>query len=459
MELGTFLIMNKPNVLVVEDEELMRSILRQLLEDVGCNVLTADSAENALEIFPASEIAVTLTDIKMSGMDGLELLDRIKSIDEEAIVIIMTAYSSVDSAIAALRKGAYDYVTKPFVNEDLLQTVKNAILTRELFRENRVLRREIDKRYGFSEIIGKSEALQEVFRIVEKVAETNASILIQGESGTGKELIARAIHFNSGRAGKAFLAVNCGALPESLLESELFGHMKGAFTGATADKKGLFRAADGGTLLLDEIGEMPQQLQVKLLRALQEQEVMPVGSSKPVKFDARIIAATNKNLETEVAENRFREDLFYRLNVIEISLPPLRARREDIPLLTKHFIAKIAREQNANEKPITREAMAAMMGYNWQGNVRELQNAVERAFILSNDEITPENLPPKIRVNTENNFEMRDPEGLRPTLEEMERRYISEILASVGQDKTDAAEILGIDLSTLYRKLKRYDNM
>jgi len=451
--------MNKPNVLVVEDEELMRSILRQLLEDVGCNVLTADSAENALEIFPASEIAVTLTDIKMSGMDGLELLDRIKSIDEEAIVIIMTAYSSVDSAIAALRKGAYDYVTKPFVNEDLLQTVKNAILTRELFRENRVLRREIDKRYGFSEIIGKSEALQEVFRIVEKVAETNASILIQGESGTGKELIARAIHFNSGRAGKAFLAVNCGALPESLLESELFGHMKGAFTGATADKKGLFRAADGGTLLLDEIGEMPQQLQVKLLRALQEQEVMPVGSSKPVKFDARIIAATNKNLETEVAENRFREDLFYRLNVIEISLPPLRARREDIPLLTKHFIAKIAREQNANEKPITREAMAAMMGYNWQGNVRELQNAVERAFILSNDEITPENLPPKIRVNTENNFEMRDPEGLRPTLEEMERRYISEILASVGQDKTDAAEILGIDLSTLYRKLKRYDNM
>ena len=451
--------MNKPNVLVVEDEELMRSILRQLLEDVGCNVLTADSAENALEIFPASEIAVTLTDIKMSGMDGLELLDRIKSIDEEAIVIIMTAYSSVDSAIAALRKGAYDYVTKPFVNEDLLQTVKNAILTRELFRENRVLRREIDKRYGFSEIIGKSEALQEVFRIVENVAETNASILIQGESGTGKELIARAIHFNSGRAGKAFLAVNCGALPESLLESELFGHMKGAFTGATADKKGLFRAADGGTLLLDEIGEMPQQLQVKLLRALQEQEVMPVGSSKPVKFDARIIAATNKNLETEVAENRFREDLFYRLNVIEISLPPLRARREDIPLLTKHFIAKIAREQNANEKPITREAMAAMMGYNWQGNVRELQNAVERAFILSNDEITPENLPPKIRVNTENNFEMRDPEGLRPTLEEMERRYISEILASVGQDKTDAAEILGIDLSTLYRKLKRYDNM
>ncbi len=451
--------MKNPNVLVVEDEELMRTILRQLLEDEDCNVLTADSAENALEIFSKNEIDVTLTDIKMSGMDGLELLDQIKAIDDEAIVIIMTAYSSVDSAIAALRKGAYDYVTKPFVNEDLLQTVKNAIRTKELFNENRGLRRELYKHYGFSEIIGKSEALHEIFRIIEKVADTNAGILIQGESGTGKELIARAIHFNSGRAGKSFLAVNCGALPESLLESELFGHTKGSFTGATADKKGLFRSADGGTLFLDEIGEMPQPLQVKLLRALQEQEVTPVGSAKPIKFDARIIAATNKDLETEVAENRFREDLFYRLNVIEISLPPLRSRREDIPLLVKHFIAKTAREQNTAEKTITKDAMSAMLNYNWQGNIRELQNAIERAFILSNEEIKTENLPPKIRVTSDDTFEMRDPEGLRPTLEEMERRYIVEILNSVGQEKTDAAEILGIDLSTLYRKLKRYDNM
>ncbi len=251
------MIMNKPNVLVVEDEELMRSILRQLLEGENCNVFTADSAENALEIFSNNEIAATLTDIKMSGMDGIELLDQLKTIDDEAIVIIMTAYSSVDSAIAALRKGAYDYITKPFVNEDLLQTIKNAIRTKELFSENRALRRELKQKYGFSEIIGNSEVLQNVFRIVEKVADTNASILIQGESGTGKELIARAIHFNSRRAGKPFLAVNCGALPESLLESELFGHTKGSFTGATADKKGLFRSADGGTLLLDEIGEMP----------------------------------------------------------------------------------------------------------------------------------------------------------------------------------------------------------
>ena len=319
----------KSNVLIVEDEELMRSILRQLLEGEDCQVFTADSAENALEIFSTNEIAVTLTDIKMSGMDGIELLDHIKAIDDEALVIIMTAYSSVDSAIAALRKGAYDYITKPFVNEDLLQTVRNAIRTKKLFSENRALRRELNKKYSFAEIIGKSEALQDVFRIVEKVADTNAGILIQGESGTGKELIARSIHFNSHRADKPFLAVNCGALPESLLESELFGHTRGAFTGATGDKKGLFRSSDGGTLLLDEIGEMPIALQVKLLRALQEQEVTPVGSSTAVKFDTRIIAATNKNLETEVAENRFREDLFYRLNVIEINLPPLRTRREE----------------------------------------------------------------------------------------------------------------------------------
>ena len=449
--------MNKAGVLVVEDEELMRSILRQLLEQAGYAVFTADSAENALEIFSVNEISATLTDIKMAGMDGLELLDRIKTIDTEAPVIIMTAYSSVDSAIAALRKGAYDYITKPFVNEDLLQTVKNAIRTRELFAENRALRRELNTHYGFSEIIGTSEALQMVFRLVEKVADTNASVLIQGESGTGKELIARAIHFNSSRAGKPFLAVNCGALPETLLESELFGHTKGAFTDAKTDKKGLFRSADGGTLMLDEIGEMSQPLQVKLLRALQEHEVTPVGASAPVKFDARIVAATNKNLETEVAANRFREDLFYRLNVIEINLPPLRQRREDIPLLAKHFSAKAARAQNAPEKPISREAMSALVNHNWQGNVRELENAVERAFILSGDEIDPASLPPKIRAGAENVLEMRDPEGLRPTLEEMERRYILEILRAVGDDKTQAANILGIDLSTLYRKLKKYE--
>jgi len=449
----------KQKVLIVEDEELMRSILRQLLETEGFQVFTADSAENALDIFSSSEVSVVLSDIKMAGMDGLELLDRIKAIDEEALVIIMTAYSSTDSAVAALRKGAYDYITKPFVNEDLVQTVKNAVRTKKLFGENRALRRELDKHYNFSEIIGQSAALEKVFRLVEKVADTSAGILIQGESGTGKELVARAIHFKSRRAAKPFLAVNCGALPESLLESELFGHVKGAFTGATADKKGFFRSASGGTLFLDEIGEMPTPLQVKLLRALQEHEVTPVGSSLPVKFDARIICATNKNLEKEAEENRFREDLFYRLNVIEINLPPLRERREDIPPLVKHFAAKIAREQNAPEKIVTKEALSALFNYTWQGNVRELQNAVERAFILSNEEINFESLPEKIKNGALNNFETRDGENFRPTLEETERRYIMEIMESVGDDKTEAARVLGIDLSTLYRKLKRYEEI
>ncbi len=449
----------KPNVLVVEDEELMRSILRQLLEGEGFNVLTADSAENALAIFSSSDVAVILSDIKMAGMDGIELLERVKAIDEEAIVIIMTAYSSVDSAIAALRKGAYDYVTKPFVNEYLLQTVKNAVRTKKLFSENRALRGELNRHYGFSEIIGKSEALEKVFRVVEKVADTTAGILIQGESGTGKELVARSIHYNSRRAANPFLAVNCGALPENLLESELFGHTKGAFTGAAADKKGFFRSAEGGTLFLDEIGEMPPPLQVKLLRALQEHEVTPVGSSVPVKFDARIICATNKNLEKEVEANRFREDLYYRLNVIEINLPPLRERREDVPLLVKHFITKIARQQSAPEKLVSQKALAALLSHSWQGNIRELQNAVERAFILSNEEIDFENLPEKIKNGAENNFAARAPENGRPTLEEIERRYILETLRNANDDKTEAANVLGIDLSTLYRKLKKYDEI
>lgn len=448
---------SKQTVLVVEDEELMRSILRQLLEDEGYDVLSADSAENALEIFPGANVAVTLTDIKMSEIDGLGLLDRIKAIDESALVIIMTAYSSVDSAIAALRKGAYDYVTKPFVNEDLIQTVKNAIQTKELFSENRVLRRELNKRYSFSEIIGNSAGLQSVFRIVEKVADTNTNVLIQGESGTGKELIARSLHHHSSRNGKDFLAVNCGALPASLLESELFGHTKGSFTGAISDKKGLFRAADGGTLFLDEIGEMPLPLQVKLLRALQEHEVTPIGSSSAVEFDTRILAATNKDLEKEVAENRFREDLFYRLDVVEINLPPLRERREDIPLLVKHFAGKSATAQNSEVKRVSKEAMYALLNYRWPGNIRELQNAIERAFILSGDEIDLNSLPPRVKSDSGDITEIRDPEGLRPTLDEMERRYILEIMNASNKDKTRAAQILGIDLSTLYRKLKKFN--
>jgi DNA-binding NtrC family response regulator len=448
----------QPLILIAEDEDLMRAILTRLLEEAGYRVAAAANAEEALERFASEDVAATLTDIRMAGMDGLAFLDRIKDIDPEALVIVMTAYSSVDSAVAALRKGAYDYITKPFVNEDLLQSVKNAIRQRELFRENRALRRELDRRYSFSEIIGTSPALQSVFRLVEKVASTNTNILIQGESGTGKELIARAIHHNSPRLERPFVAINCGALPETLLESELFGHTKGAFTGAVTNKPGLFRSAEGGTVLLDEVGEITPAMQVRLLRALQEHEVTPVGSSVAVSFDARIICATNRDIEKEVAEGRFREDLFYRLNVIEIHLPPLRERREDIPLLVRNFITRTAREQAREEKPIEPAAMSALINYAWPGNVRELQNAIERAFTLSGEVIDLDSLPPRVRdAAGQRAGTIRDPDGLRPTLEEIERQHIFETLASVNQDKARAANILGIDLSTLYRKLKRYD--
>lgn len=441
-------------VLVVEDEELMRSILRRLLEGEGYEVFTADSAENALQLFAERTFDVVLSDIKMAGIDGIELLDRIKSIDEQAMFIIMTAYSSVDSAIAALRKGAYDYLTKPFINEDLLQTISNAAAQRELFLENRALRRELNHQFNFSEIIGTSEAIEDVFEIVKRVADTTASVLIQGESGTGKEMIARAIHFNGSRSSKPFLAVNCGAMTESLLESELFGHTKGAFTGAVADRKGFFRSAEGGTVFLDEIGEMSMPLQVRLLRALQEHEVTPVGSSTAIKFDARVVAATNRDLDSEVANGNFREDLFYRLNVIEMSIPPLRMRRGDIALLAKHFVTKTARAQNLPEKLISDDAMSVLAAYDWPGNVRQLENAIERAFILSGDEIDVTSLPAKLK---QGDVSGTGEQGAQATLDEIEKRYVLEVLESEDGDKSRAAKTLGIDLSTLYRKLKRYD--
>lgn len=450
---------DKHSILIIEDEELMRNILRQLLEDDGYRVFTSDSAENAFDILDSNEVAVTLTDIRLPGMDGLQLLRQLKAIDSNAIVIVMTAYSSVDSAISALRKGAFDYITKPFVNEDLLHTVRNAVRTGDLSRENRQLRRALDIRFGDDGIIGKSEALQSVLKIVDKVAATAATVLIQGESGTGKELFAKALHHRSTRSRAPFLALNCGAIPEDLLESELFGHKKGAFTGAHADKKGLFRSADGGTLLLDEIGEMPMSLQVKLLRALEEQAVTPVGASKPDQFDARIVSATNKDLESEVAAGRFREDLFYRLNVVEVNIPPLRDRREDIPLLTRHFVSTTASRQNGEIKQITGEAMTVLLGYGWPGNVRELRNAIERAYLLSGDEIDVSSLPPKIDDRTRPEFAAAAPGSGRPTLSELEKDYVMEVLRDAGNDKSAAALILGIDLSTLYRKLKRYNEL
>ena len=448
--------MPRKKVLVVEDEELLRSILRRLLEGEGYAVLTADSAESALRIFGENGVDLTLSDIKMAGMDGIELLSSIRAVDETAPVIMMTAFSSVDTAVAALRHGAYDYITKPFINEDLLQRVKNAIEHRTLFRENRALRTELGRRYSFDDVIGRSTGLKEAFDIVEKVADTATTVVIGGESGTGKELVARALHFNSGRTALPFLAINRGALPEALLESELFGHTKGAFTGAVADKKGYFRSVNGGTLFLDEIGEMPLGLQVKLLRALQEREVTPVGSSHAERFEARIVAATNRDLEAEVAAGRFREDLFYRLNVVEIRIPPLRERRDDIPLLSKHFVQRIARDLNTPAKDLAPDAILALASYAWPGNVRELENTIERAFVLSGETITVGDLPPRILAHSgTDEATLQKPDSL----EERERAYVYEILESVSNDKVEAAKILGIDLSTLYRKLKRYEEI
>ncbi len=444
---------SQSTILIVEDEDLMRGILAGLMADAGFRAIEASSGEQALELFAAESPALTISDIALGKMDGIELLDSIKQMDREALVIMITAFSSVETAIAALRKGAYDYITKPFINEDILQTVRNALRQRELFSENRYLRRELKQRYNFENIVGRSDALMSIFRLIEKIADANSSVLIQGESGTGKELIAKAIHYNSMRADGPFVAINCSALPENLLESELFGYVRGAFTGAHANKTGLFKAADGGTMFLDEISEMPPTLQVKLLRALQERELIPLGSTRPVTFDARAVAATNRNLDEEIAAGRFREDLYYRLSVFSLTLPPLRERREDIPLLIRHFVEKHSREQNIPPPTVSEESMQALINHEWRGNVRELQNAIERAVTLSEDRIEIAHLPQKVRETT---LAIRDLSGHTLTLEELERRYIIETLDRVNDDKTRAAELLGIDLSTLYRKLKRY---
>jgi DNA-binding NtrC family response regulator len=444
---------SQTTILIVEDEDIMRAILGQLMREAGFRVVEAASAESALEIFAAESPALTISDIELGAMNGIDLLDRIKQMDDEAVVIMITAYSSVETAIAALRKGAYDYITKPFINEDILQTARNALRQRDLFHENRYLRRELKQKYRFDNIIGRSDSLMAIFKMIEKIANTTSSVLIQGESGSGKELIAKAIHYGSVRADQPFIAINCAALPESLLESELFGYVKGAFTGAHASKTGLFKAADGGTLFLDEISEMPPSLQVKLLRALQEREFIPLGTTKSVTFDARLIAATNRNLEEEISSHRFREDLYYRLSVFNMVLPPLRERREDIPLLVRFFVEKYCRSLSLPPKVVSDEAMQAMINYEWRGNVRELQNAIERSVTLSDEVIELGHLPQKVREATP---VTNDLTGRTLPLEELERRYILETLNRVHDDKNQAAALLGIDLSTLYRKLKRY---
>ncbi|MDL1955702.1 MAG: sigma-54 dependent transcriptional regulator [Candidatus Desulfofervidus auxilii] len=449
-------------ILIVDDEKNYLVVLKAVLEEEGYEVLTAQDAFSALEIMQHTDLDVVVTDMKMPQMDGITLLEKIKEINEDLPVIMMTAYGTVETAVEAMKKGAFDYILKPFSNEELKITIRKAINVYQLLKENRRLNQALYHQYHFDNIIGKSKTMQAVFDIIKKVAATKTTVLITGESGTGKELVARAIHYNSPRKNAPFISVNCAALPETLLESELFGHEKGAFTGATAMRKGRFELADKGTLFLDEVSEMSPALQVKLLRVLQEKEFERVGGTRTLKVDVRIIAASNKDLREEVDSGNFREDLYYRLNVVHIHLPPLRKRPEDIPLLVAHFLKKYTKEMGKSELKISPEALSLIYNYSWPGNVRELENAIERAVVLcSGKEIKPEHLPEELRE------EKRTPSSLLENLpknltlpqllEEIEIRLIRQALAESNFIQAKAARLLGITKSLLQYKIKKYN--
>jgi len=441
-------------ILVVDDDADMRGLLSDVLESDGYRVGTAESGEKALQALAEEQYDLVLTDLRMKGMLGTALLSEIKHRYPDTGVILMTAFGTVETAIEAMKGGAMDYLIKPVKTDDVLRTAGRAAREVQLRREVTHLRREVYKEYSFHQILGKSRPMQEVFELIRRVADSPSNLLITGESGTGKELVAKAIHYNSDRRDRPFVAVNSAAIPEQLLESELFGHMRGAFTDAKADRPGLFEEAQKGTLFLDEISELPLMLQAKLLRAIQEREIRRVGSTKSIPVDVRIIAATNLNLADEVKAKHFREDLYYRLNVIEIRLPPLRDRRDDIPLLVETFLHKCAK---ANRKPlqgISESSLALLIDYSWPGNVRELENIIERAVTLVRGEkIMPEDLPATVQGSRGDRRVLDDAAERTLPLQEVEWEYIKKILEKTGGNKYQAAQALGIDRKTLYRKL------
>jgi len=449
----------QPSILVVDDEQGILDTLRILLKNEGFDVTTAQGGRAGLEQLKAAAPDLVLTDIKMPGVSGTEILAAARQQDPETPVILMTAQASLQTAIQAVKQGAFDYIQKPFSNDDLVASCRRAVEQRLLKAENKQLKQEIRRRErsGLVKPLGKSKVFQDVLRLAEQVAPTESTVLIRGESGTGKEVIARFIHELSARSEGPFLSLNCGALPESLLESELFGHVKGSFTGAVRDKQGLFAAAQRGTFFLDEIGEMSPATQVKLLRVLQEREAIPVGGTEAIPVDVRVVAATNRDLEDDIKRGRFRSDLYYRLNVIAIQLPPLRDRRDDIPVFVEAFLKKIAQEHEEPLKRISEETMDAILAYDWPGNVRELENALERAVVLTKGEaIDHSAMPEKLTQRRAEPLVSERPHG-NPTLDVIERAYITWVLQSEGGNKTRAAEVLGIDPSTLYRKLGRYE--
>ena len=450
-------------VLIVDDEKNYTRILGAVLEEEGFETLTANSGPEALEILEGSDVDLVLTDMKMPLMDGIQLLEKIKTRDSELPVIMMTAHGTVDKAVEAMQKGAYSYILKPFDNERLIIYVRKAVAMFRVIKENRDLRNAVSSQYSFGNIIGKSKVIQQVFDTIRKVAPSNATVLIEGESGTGKELVAKSIHFNSPRREKPFVAVNCSALVETLLESELFGHEKGAFTGAVSMRKGRFELADSGTLFLDEIGDMSTGLQVKLLRVLQEKVFERVGGTKPIAVNIRVIAATNRNLKEEMKKERFREDLYYRLNVVHIALPSLKQRQQDIRLLLDHFIKKYADERK-HSVPVTGidpDVERLFYEYSWPGNVRELENLIERLMIMSpGGVITPADLPKSFKETAHDDLYIESVPAdakLYDTLTMIEKTMILRALKKTGYIQSRAAELLGIGKSGLNQKIKKYN--
>jgi DNA-binding NtrC family response regulator len=441
----------KARILVVDDEAPMRECLKDWLMEEDYEVSLAASGKEAIAMTRKENWDVILLDLKMPGMDGLETLKRLKGkeVNTEAEILMMTAYATVDTAVQAMKEGAFDYLVKPFSPDEIEMQIKKIVTHRELVLENILLRQKLEERLEYGEIIGKSDVMQTIYDLISQVAPTDSTVLITGESGTGKELIARAIHGNSQRCYMPYIAVSCGALPDSLLESELFGYEKGAFTGAEHTKKGRFEMADKGTLFLDEIGDISLKTQVDLLRVLQEKEFRRLGGQEEIKVDVRILAATNRDMKKAISENRFREDLFYRLNVISIYIPPLRERKDDIPLLVKAFIRKYCIEMNKEQVKIAPSAMKLLMDYNWPGNVRELENVIERALVIGRGkEIITEDLP----------FSRKElgTEALPSSLKLMEIMHIKRILKETDWNISKTARVLEIDRQTLYNKIEKY---
>ncbi|HJK90772.1 MAG TPA: sigma-54 dependent transcriptional regulator [Polyangiaceae bacterium LLY-WYZ-15_(1-7)] len=448
-----------PHILVVDDEAEIRDLAEAALKKDGHTVKTATTqAEAERFVRNLGQLDVVLTDLRIGEDDGLEVCQSVLDIRPDVPVIVMTGYTSMDAAIGALRAGAWDFLPKPLELEPLRAAIRRATQHRALSQEVKRLRREVDGPVAEFDMVGRSPSMRRVFDLIERVGDSDATVLVTGESGTGKELVARALHRQSGREGR-FVAVNCAAMPANLLESELFGHVRGAFTDAKRSREGLFIEADGGTLFLDEIGEMAPEMQAKLLRALQERKVRPVGSSQERAFDTRIIAATNRDLEDDVAEDRFREDLFYRINVVNVHLPPLRARGHDILRLAQRFVEDNAERMGRDVKGLSEPAAERLLAYDWPGNVRELENCIERAVTLARfEQITTDDLPERVRTHESSRLlvDTQDPSEL-PTLETLERRFVRKVLQVVGGNKTQAAKVLGIDRRTLYRKLARWE--